>query len=135
MARAVLALLCWAVCFCEALDAKWTPNGEAPAPFSTNARNAMGIDPAAFADGTTAGAPPKGAALRFNVGALLIVYLANNWKAVVALQEMILKLLGPLLGASAARSEAAAKLSSDAAKAAARKARVARLAAEAASKD
>lgn len=130
MARHVLSLLCCAASLCGAIDAKWTPNGEAPAPFSTNARNAMGIDPQAFADGTTAGAPPRGSALRFNVGALLIIYLTNNWKMVLALQEMVLKVVGPFLGMQAARSEAASKASSDAAKAAARKARLARLAAQ-----
>ena len=31
------------------LDAKWTPNGEAPAPYSTNARQQMGMDPQAMA--------------------------------------------------------------------------------------
>ena len=54
------------------LDAKWTPNGEAPAPFSTKARQDMGIDPAAFAGQTQApGAPPVGGSLQFTIGALV----------------------------------------------------------------
>lgn len=55
----------------SALDAKWTPNGEAPAPFSTNARQQMGMDPAAMAAGAV---PPGGSVmLPFNLGALLVM--------------------------------------------------------------
>jgi hypothetical protein len=57
-----------------ALDAKWTPNGEAPAPFSTKARQEMGIDPTAFA-GQAQGQPlaPPARMLPFNLGCLVRV--------------------------------------------------------------
>ena len=113
---------------CSALDVKWTPNGEAPAPYSTNARAKMGMDPAAMA-GQAAGAPltPPGAGLPFTIGALVMVYFANNWKVMIALQEMIMVLLRPFLKAMDARKEAQEQLSQKAAQAAARRARAERL--------
>jgi hypothetical protein len=56
---------------CEALEAKWTPNGEAPAPFSTKARQEMGMDPAAFAGQAQAPLVPPGAGLPFSLGCLV----------------------------------------------------------------
>jgi hypothetical protein len=112
-----------------ALDAKWTPNGEAPAPFSTNARQQMGIDPSAFA-GQARGppaVPPKGVGLQFNAGALLVMYLTNNWKVVIALQQIILKLLQPFIGAMDQRRDAQEKASKAATAEAARQARLSRL--------
>ena len=124
-----LVLACCA-CYAMALDAKWTPNGEAPAPFSTKARQDMGIDPAAFAGQTQAqGAPLQvpGALLRFNLGALFVVYLANNWKIVLAVQEFIMKLVQPMLDSKAQQKEAQAEALRLESVAAARKARVSRL--------
>ena len=123
------------------LDAKWTPNGEAPAPYSTNARQQMGMDPQAMAGamGGAGGAPQApppapGATLRFSLCSLLVVYLANNWKLVLALQDVILKLLAPFLNAAEARKEVAAKEAARAAAATARAARAARLKAAGGSK-
>mmetsp|Transcript_44057 Transcript_44057/g.115776 ORF Transcript_44057/g.115776 Transcript_44057/m.115776 type:complete len:143 (-) Transcript_44057:134-562(-) len=111
-----------------ALDAKWTPNGEAPAPFSTKARQEMGIDPAAFAG--QAGSPvtpPGGGSLQLTLGSLLVVYLANNWKIVLALQEFILAMLKPFFSAQDLKREKAEQAEVVAAAAAARTARAARL--------
>jgi hypothetical protein len=126
---ASLAMLLSILPCCLALDAKWTPNGEAPAPFSTNARNQMGMDPAAMAGqaGQATAIPPAGSIMKFNVVTLLIVYLCNNWKLVAALQEIVMSLLQPLLGAAESRKQAAAAAAKAEAAAAARRARVSRL--------
>ena len=117
------------------LDAKWTPNGEAPAPYSTNARQQMGMDPQAMAGmaGGQQGAPAQapGAAFKFSLLALLVMYICNNYKIVEAVQEIVMKLLKPFLDAKAAKEEAAAKQDAADAAAAARKARAARLKAQA----
>ena len=114
---------------CLALDAKWTPNGEAPAPFSTSARNQMGMDPAAMAGqaGQATAIPPAGSIMKFNVVTLLIVYLCNNWKLVAGLQDIVMSLVQPLLGAAESRKQAAAAAAKAEAAAAARRARVSRL--------
>lgn len=123
-AHLLLALGC--VAACGAIDMKWTPNGEGPAPFSTNARQQMGMDPAAMAGG--APAAPVGGGLQFGVGALFVMYLANNWKVVVALQKVLGSLLAPLLGAAASRRDQAEQLAAAKKAEAARRARVERLA-------
>ena len=112
-----------------ALDAKWTPNGEAPAPFSTNARTQMGMDPAAMAGqaGQPTAVPPAGSIMKFTGFNLLIMYLCNNWKIVVALQEIIMGILAPVLGGMESRKKAAEVAAKAEAAAAARKARLARL--------
>lgn len=125
----LLVLLLCAQC-AEALDAKWTPNGEAPAPFSTKARQQMGMDPAAMAGAAAATAVAPGAAFKFNLFALLVMYLCNNWKVVMAFQEVAGTLLQPLFGAMETKkqqAEAAAKLK---AAADARAARLSRLKAQ-----
>ena len=120
---------------CAGIDMKWTPNGEAPAPFSTNARNAMGMDPAAFA-GQAQAAPltPPGGGLQLSIGALIVVYLANNWKVFLALQEMVLTMMKPFLQAAGDKKAAAERLSLAESQAEARKARAARLSAKAKAK-
>ena len=112
------------------LDAKWTPNGEAPAPFSTKARQQMGMDPAAFAGQAAAGAPlvPPGTMMKFNLLALLIMYITNNWKMVIAVQDIVLKALQPFLNAAEQKKAAKAREVQAKAKAAARSARLDRLA-------
>ena len=98
------------------LDAKWTANGESPAPYSTNARQQMGMDPQQMA-GQMPGmpgqqqAPPQapGAMLQFNLLALLVIYLANNWKIVLYLQDMVMTILQPFIGAREARAAEAAR--------------------------
>lgn len=125
-----LALISAALPLAAALDAKWTPNGEAPAPYSTNARQQMGMDPSAFAGqakGPPAVPPGGSVAMPFNAGALLVVYLSNNWKIVEAIQQIILKLLQPILSALSVRKEQQQKEAAATAAAAARKARLARL--------
>jgi hypothetical protein len=118
------------------LDAKWTPNGEAPAPYSTNARQQMGMDPeqmaqmaGAGAGGAQAPAAAPGATLRFSLLSLAIIYLTNNWKLVDGLWAFIMKLLQPLLSSMDARREAQAKATAAEAAKAARAARLARLSA------
>ena len=54
-----------------ALDAKWTPNGEAPAPFSTKARQQTGMNPAAFAGQGQAPLTPPSGGLRLTLGSLV----------------------------------------------------------------
>lgn len=130
----VMALLLSALACCSALDAKWTPNGEAPAPFSTNARTQMGMDPAAMAGqaGQATAIPPAGSIMKFTGFNLLVVYLCNNWKLVAALQEFIMAILAPFIGAAESRKQAAEAAAKEQAAAAARKARLARLKAQAA---
>merc|ERR1719152_890430 len=83
------------------LDAKWTPNGEAPAPYSAKARQQMGMDPQAMAQamggagGAQAPAAAPGATLRFSLASLIVMYLTNNWKLMIALQDFVMKLLQP----------------------------------------
>lgn len=92
--RDLVVVLLLAVLTCAAgLEAKWTPNGEAPAPYSTKARQAMGMDPAAMAGMAGAAAAPvsPGGTLKFNLGCLLVVYLCNNWKIVLAVQELVVR--------------------------------------------
>lgn len=115
----------------SALDVKWTPNGEAPAPFSTKARQQMGMDPAAMAGQASRPAVrPKGVAVRYTLGALAMMYIANNWKMVLVLQDMVMKLLEPFLNARKATQAAATQQETQAQKEAARKARIARLKSE-----
>merc|ERR1719261_2423555 len=118
----VALLLCCALCSSLALDMKWTPNGEGPAPFSKNAREQMGMDPAAMA-GEPAAAQ-GGGTMKLRLGALLVVYFTNNWNVVIALQGALQRLMGPMLLASASKGAAKAK-AADAA--AAKRARAARL--------
>jgi hypothetical protein len=85
------------------LDAKWTPNGDAPAPFSARARAEMGMDetpggrrkpvqPDNWSDG-----------LKVNLGALIVMYLANNWNVALNLQKGTRTLLGPVAGGVAGK--------------------------------
>ena len=123
-----LACCVLALGFSAALDMKWTPNGEAPAPFSTKQREAMGMDPSAMAGGQP-GQPeePTGGTLTLGLGALLVVYVTNNWLLVQPLVNVLQGLLGPLLGAAAAPKPARKAVSAkDAQKA--RAARLSRLA-------
>ena len=111
----------------SALDAKWTPNGEAPAPFSTRARQEMGIDPQSFAGQTQATKPVSTGTFGLVVGSLLTMYLCNNWKIVLVLQELVMTLLKPLLVSLGAAKEQKAKQARAVQAEAARKARIARL--------
>lgn len=119
-----LACCVLALGFSAALDMKWTPNGEGPAPFSTKQREAMGMDPSAMMGGQP-GQPegPQGGTLTLGLGALLVVYITNNWLLVQPLMNVLQGLLGPLLGAAAAPKATRAKPSA----AEAQKARAARL--------
>ena len=96
----------------------------------------MGMDPSAFAGQATGQplVPPKGVGLRFNTGALLVMYLTNNWKVVIALQQLILKLLAPFIGAMDQRRVAQEKAAKAASLDAARQARISRLKSKAAKK-
>ena len=125
--RPVLLLLCCTLCSSLALDMKWTPNGEGPAPFSKNAREQMGMDPAAMA-GQPAAARGGGGTLGMGLGALLVAYITNNWNVVLALQRAMQRLLGSLLLASASKSVARAQTTDAAAAKRARAARLNRLA-------
>ena len=122
----VALLLCCALCSSLALDMKWTPNGEGPAPFSKNAREQMGMDPAAMA-GEPAAAQ-GGGTMKLGLGALLVVYFTNNWNVVIALQGALQRLMGPMLLASASKGAAKAKAADAAAAKRARAARLSRLA-------
>eukprot|EP00325_Prymnesiales_sp_UTEX-LB-985_P026815 CAMPEP_0174722486 /NCGR_PEP_ID=MMETSP1094-20130205/38579_1 /TAXON_ID=156173 /ORGANISM="Chrysochromulina brevifilum, Strain UTEX LB 985" /LENGTH=133 /DNA_ID=CAMNT_0015923355 /DNA_START=67 /DNA_END=468 /DNA_ORIENTATION=+ len=122
--RSVLLMMSLAACV--AIDMKWSPNGEAPAPFSTNARKAAGIDPAAFAGQTQAPLTPPGSSLQLTLGALIVVYLTNNWKLVLALQEVLLGMLKPFFKSMEDRKVRSESLSLAQSQAEARKARAAR---------
>ena len=123
--RAAALLAC--MCASSALEASWTPNGEGPAPYSTKARQAMGMDPAAMA-GTLAAA--GGGTARLGMYSLAVVYLTNNWNVVIALQRIIMKLLEPFLKAAGAAKAAKECASLEAVQAEAREARAKRLAAK-----
>lgn len=125
--RLVALLLCCALCSSLALDMKWTPNGEGPAPFSKNAREEMGMDPAAMA-GEPAAAQGGGGTLQLGLGALLVVYFTNNWNVVLALQGALQRLMGPMLLASASKGAAKVQATDAAAAKRARAARLSRLA-------
>mmetsp|Transcript_88143 Transcript_88143/g.121586 ORF Transcript_88143/g.121586 Transcript_88143/m.121586 type:complete len:155 (+) Transcript_88143:50-514(+) len=117
------------------LDATWTPNGEGPAPFSTKARQQMGMDPSAMAGAPATGA---GGGLQMGIIMLVVMYLANNWKVALAFQSFVKQLLTPVLKSMSARKEAGEMKAAAAAKraeAAARKARRQAAAAKAKSKD
>ncbi|KAL1514565.1 hypothetical protein AB1Y20_003659 [Prymnesium parvum] len=120
-----LLVACFLCPPCEAIDMKWTPNGEGPAPFSTKARQQMGMDPGAFA-GQTAVAPKSGM-LGFSLGMLLSIYLANNWKVVMAVQALVQSLIAPLISSVNSRRAAAASASERLQLESARKARLERL--------
>jgi len=111
------------------LDAKWTPNGEGPAPYSTKARQQAGMDPAATAGGAAPAAGGGGMKLTFIM--LLVMYLANNWNIAVAIQAFVMKLLAPLLNSYSARKEASEQQAAAATKKALLAARKARLNAKA----
>jgi len=116
-----LLLICTPASF--ALEAKWTPNGEAPAPFSKRARENMGMDPSAFAGGASQPVA-RGSTLRLGFGSMAVLYLANNWNVVIALKAMLLSLLEPVfraLSSQKTRAKAAAAAAS------AEEARLARL--------
>ena len=131
--RATLLLVAHAA-VCAGLEAKWTPNGEAPAPFSQKARQEMGMDPQAFAGQAGAPIAMKGATTKLNMNMLMVMYLSNNWKLVLALQEFLLKLLKPFIDSMGARREQQEKAAAAASEAAARKARLKRLKAQAKAK-
>merc|ERR1719291_539445 len=96
MSRAHVLLALGSCCvLARALDMKWTPNGEAPAPFSTRAREQMGMDPSAFAGAEPSAAP--GSTLRLGVAMLAAIYFANNWNVVIAMQAVFSRLIDPLL--------------------------------------
>ena len=109
-----------------ALDAKWTPNGEAPAPFSTKARQQMGVDPASFA-GAQKAPTSGGGTLGLSLGMALVVYLTNNWNLVIALQRLIEQLIAPFVDSRRAAAERKDRLATAAAMDSARKARLERL--------
>ena len=114
------------------IEATWTPNGEAPAPFSTRARQQMGMDPGAMAGGAQPG--PGGGGSRLGLSMAAVIYLCNNWTIAVALRALLMKLLAPLLKALGSRRQAAAQQAQAAAKKQALAARKARLKAAAARK-
>ena len=58
----------------------------------------------------------------------MVVYLANNWKIVLALQELVLSALQPFFSAADAKRRQQAEADEQAAAAAARAGRAARLA-------
>lgn len=123
-------VVAWLLGAAAALEPKWTPNGDAPAPYSTRARQQMGMDPGAMAGAPQAsGKPlvPAKSAAPFAFGALLIIYICNNWKVVEALQALVLQLIEPFLAASRAKQTADAQTAKEGAAVAARKARLARL--------
>ena len=125
-APAIVACVVCLLPLAAGLDAKWTPNGEAPAPFSTRARQEMGIDPQSFAGQTQATKQVTGT-LGLSVGSLLTVYICNNWKLVIMLKEFIMTLLKPFLNSAAAKREAQARMDRAAAADSARKARLSRI--------
>lgn len=67
----------------------------------------MGIDPAAFAGQNAAHRGASGGSIGFSISMLLVVYLANNWKVVIALQQLLMHLIDPLIQANRARQAAA----------------------------
>ena len=107
---------------------KWTPNGEGPAPFSTKQREAMGVPPDAMAGQPAA---PSGGTFGLGLGALIVVYFTNNWNVVIALQGVLSKLLGPIMGAAAAKQASRARATNAAQAAQARSARLSRMAVDA----
>lgn len=123
--QALTLLAC--LCVGNALEASWTPNGEGPAPYSTKAREAMGMDPAAMAGQPAAAG---GGTARLGLYSLAVVYLTNNWNVVIALQQLIMKLLAPFLKSASAAKAAQARAAAEATQAEAREARAARLAAK-----
>jgi hypothetical protein len=129
-ARVVAFAACCSVC--AAIDMKWTPNGEGPAPFSTKARQQMGVDPAAMAGQAQAQGAPGGG-LGFSLGMLAVIYLSNNWKIVMALQHLVMQFLAPFLQANGARQEAVRLKAQQAEMERARLARLERLKAKTAS--
>jgi hypothetical protein len=76
------------------LDAKWTPNGDAPAPFSARARAEMGMDEAPGGRRKPVRADNWSDGLKVNLGALVALYLANNWNVALNLQKGTQALLG-----------------------------------------
>ena len=135
ISRSVALLLGCSCALCGAIDMKWTPNGEGPAPFSTKAREQMGMDPGAFAGQTQApAAPTKRGMLGFNLAMLLSIYMANNWKIVLAVSNVLKGLVAPFIGAAAARKAAAAAATERLQLEAARQARLERLKAKTAAK-
>ena len=116
-----------------ALDAKWTPaegTGDGPAPYSTKAREAMGIDPAQMAGGGQAAPKPGGTAGLF-LSMMGVVYFANNWKIAESLMNVGMGLAAPFLAQRAAAAEAAVAAENKARMARVREARASRLAADA----
>lgn len=120
-------------CFvCTAIDMRRLPrhdtsNGEMRVPFSTKARR-TGVGPAAAAPAQAQahGAMP-GSGVGFSLAMLLVVYFSNNWKVVLTLQRLIMRLLGPCLQSYHARTEAASARVQSAQLNTARKARLERL--------
>jgi len=94
----------------------------------------MGVDPAAFAGQAQAPLTPPGSSLQLTLGALIVVYLANNWKIVLALQDVLMVALKPLFKTMEDRKVQKEALSVAQSQADARKARAARLAKSAAAK-
>ena len=87
----------------------------------------MGIDPRAAAAQAQAAAVPQGGMMTFSVGMLLTIYLANNWKMVLALQQLVGSMVEPFLSAAAARKAASVAAGEALQLEEARKARLARL--------
>ena len=86
------------------------------------------MDPGAFAGQTQApAAPGKSGVLGFNLAMLLSIYLANNWKIVLAVSDVLKGLVAPFIGAAAARKAAAAAATERLQLEAARQARLERL--------
>merc|ERR1712087_934251 len=107
-----------------ALDMKWTPNGEAPLPFSTKAREQMGVDPAAFAGSQQR---LSGGTVGLGLSSLAIISLTNNWNIVLMLHELVRQMLQPLFTAIQSKQEQKKRVQSAAAAEQARKARLNRL--------
>ena len=117
-----------------ALDAKWTPaegTGDGPAPYSTKAREAMGIDPAQMAGGGQAAAPKPGGTAGLFLSMMGVIYFANNWKIAESLMNVGMGLAAPFLAQRAAAAEAAVAAENKARMARVREARASRLAADA----
>ena len=68
---------------------------------------------------------------RLGLGALVVVYFTNNWNVVLALQGVLSKLLGPMMGAAAAKQASRARATNAAQAAQARSARLSRMAVDA----
>ena len=125
-ARCRLVLVGVACVSVHAIDMKWTPNGEGPAPFSTKARQQMGIDPQSFAQAPNI----KSVTTRMGLASLAVMYVTNNWCIVLALRDWLTRLFEPIFRAMRAQKEQKERLATAKAAEAARTNRVNRLRSE-----